>query len=201
MIASIKGILQHKTPTDVTIDVHGIGFAVHIPLSTYAKIGDIGQPVSLLTYLHLREDALQLFGFATPEERKWFRLLLSVSGIGPKLAQGILSGSDVQELHTHIVQGDVGALTAIPGIGKKTAERLILELRDKALKISAEGAAETGGGTSSSEIRSEALQALLSLGFVQQTAEKAIRAALSEGNAALSLEELIKSALRHSGGR
>ncbi len=158
MIAFIDGILKHKSPTEVVVDVHGIGYAVHIPLSTYAKLGDIGRPVSLFTHLQMREDAMQLFGFATSEERQWFRMLLSVSGIGPRLAQGILSGIDVQELHDHIVQGEAAALTSIPGIGKKTAERLIVELRDKASKITFEGSAAAMAGTSSSALRSEALR-------------------------------------------
>jgi Holliday junction DNA helicase RuvA len=199
MIAFINGILQHKTPTEVVVDVHGIGYAVHIPLSTYTKLGDVGRPISLFTHMHMREDAMQLFGFATLEERQWFRLLLSVSGIGPRLAQGILSGIDVQELHAHIAQGEAAALTSIPGIGKKTAERLIVELRDKASKISLEGSAGAMTGASSSAVRSEALQALLSLGFTQQAAEKSIHAASSESNPASSVEELIKSALRHAG--
>jgi Holliday junction DNA helicase RuvA len=201
MIAFINGILKHKSPTEVVVDVHGIGYAVHIPLSTYAKLGDIGLPVSLFTHLQMREDAMQLFGFATSEERQWFRMLLSVSGIGPRLAQGILSGIDVQELHDHIVQGEAAALTSIPGIGKKTAERLIVELRDKASKISIEGSAAAMAGPSSSALRSEALQALVSLGFTQQAAEKSIQAAFSENKSVSSVEELIKSALRHAGGK
>ena len=199
MIAFIKGILQHKTATEIVIDVHGIGYAVHIPLSTYAKLGDVGRPVSLFTHLHIREDAMQLFGFATSEERQWFRLLLSVSGIRPRLAQGILSGIDVQELQAYIVHGEAAALTSIPGIGKKTAERLIVELKDKASKISSESSTSAVTGTPSSAMRSEALQALISLGFTQQTAEKSIQAAFSENNSAASVEELIKSALRHAG--
>ena len=135
MIASLTGILKSKSPTEILVEVHGIGYTVSIPLSTYEKLGDIGSSVSLLTHFHVREDVMQLFGFFTEEERRLFKLLISVSGIGPKIAQSILSGMNVEELKSHLVSGNVNALTAIPGVGRKTAERLIVELRDKVGKI------------------------------------------------------------------
>jgi len=203
MIASIRGILISKAPTELTIEVNGIGYVVHVPLSTYEKVGDLGSTLSLFTHLHVREDALQLYGFATEAERSLFKLLISVSGIGTKIAQGILSGMSVDELHTNIVQGNVQALTSVQGIGRKTAERIVLELRDALSKTEGISQAVPSLLKTSAEIRNEALLALVSLGFTQQSAEKAIRIALHEienpGN--MSVEELIKEALRHSGVR
>ncbi|HOV99397.1 MAG TPA: Holliday junction branch migration protein RuvA [Bacteroidota bacterium] len=203
MIASIRGILISKAPTELTIEVNGIGYVVHVPLSTYEKVGDLGSTLSLFTHLHVREDALQLYGFATEAERSLFKLLISVSGIGTKIAQGILSGMSVDELHTNIVQGNVQALTSVQGIGRKTAERIVLELRDALSKTEGISQAVPSLLKTSAEIRNEALLALVSLGFTQQSAEKAIRIALHEienpGN--MSVEELIKEALRHSSVR
>jgi holliday junction DNA helicase RuvA len=202
MIASLTGILKQKNPTEVLLDVQGVGYAVHISLSTYEKLGDINSPTTLLTHLHIREDAMQLFGFATEEERRLFKLLLSVSGIGPKLAQSILSGMNANELGTHLRTGNVSALTAIPGIGKKTAERMVVELRDKIVKAIGTTEVDSSGTTANAAIRNEALMALTSLGFNQQTAEKAIRLVYNEADgSSLSLEELIKRALRHTAAR
>jgi holliday junction DNA helicase RuvA len=199
MFNHLKGILHHKSPTEIVVDVNGVGYAVSIPLSTFEKLGDVGSPVLVLTHLHVREDILQLFGFATEPERDMFRLLLSVSGIGPKIAQGILSGAQPKELQSLIAQGNVGALTAIPGIGKKTAERLIVELRDRIAKIGlaqARGEIPEGGES----IRAEALMALISLGYNRLAAEKAIRSALNELTAKdLTIQELLKHALKSAG--
>lgn len=197
MIASLSGILKLKTPIEVLIDVNGIGYTVNIPLSTYEKLGDVGSSISLLTHLHIREDAVQLYGFATEEERRLFKLLIFVSGIGPKIAQSILSGMNVEELRSNLMNGNVNALTTIPGVGKKTAERLVVELRDKVGKTFSESEPIPPLGTVTTAIRFEALHALTSLGYNQQVAEKAIRLALKESeNLTLSLEELIKRALR-----
>ncbi|MBN1397434.1 MAG: Holliday junction branch migration protein RuvA [Bacteroidetes bacterium] len=202
MISSITGILKTKSPTEILVEVNGIGYTISIPLSTYEKLADPGTTVSLLTHFHVREDAMLLYGFYTEEERRLFRLLISVSGIGPKIAQSTLSGMNVEELKSHIIGGNVNALTAIPGVGRKTAERLIVELRDKAGKSANEQESATFSGTAGSAMRFEALQALTSLGYNQQIAEKAIRAVLNEaGNSAISLEELIKLALRHTSAR
>jgi Holliday junction DNA helicase RuvA len=202
MIASLTGILKCKNPTEILVEVQGIGYAVSIPLSTYEKLGDIGSFVSLLTHFHVREDAMLLFGFATEEERRLFKLLISVSGIGPKIAQSVLSGMNVEELKSHIVGGNVNALMAIPGVGRKTAERLIVELRDKAGKSHAEFEPISAVGMATTAMRIEALQALTSLGYNQQIAEKAIRLVLKESEGStISLEELIKRALRHTNAR
>lgn len=199
MISSLTGILKHKSPTEILIDVHGVGYTVHIPLSTYEKLGDVGASISLLTHFHVREDAMQLFGFFSDEERRLFKLLISVSGIGPKIAQGILSGMDVEELKLNLLSGNVTALTAIPGVGKKTAERMILELRDKVGGVMAETGTMSAGSIKSATIRSDALQALTSLGYNIQVAEKSIRLVLQETEGEIiALEELIKRALRHT---
>jgi len=199
MFSHLKGILYHKAPTEIVVDVNGVGYAVTIPLSTYEKLGETGASVTILTHTHVREDILQLYGFATEAEREIFRLLISVSGIGPKIAQGILSGVQPNELQNLIAQANVSALTAIPGIGRKTAERLIVELRDKIAKLDSDsltaGSADTAQG-----IRGEALMALISLGYNRAAAEKAMRTALQELNGKeASIQELLKQALKSAG--
>jgi len=202
MIAALTGILKFKSPTEILIDVNGVGYAVSIPLSTYEKLGDLGSSVSLLTHFYVSEDAMLLFGLFTEEERRLFKLLISVSGIGPKIAQSTLSGMNVEELKSHIVGGNVNALMAIPGVGKKTAERLIVELRDKAGKTVSDYEPASFTGTATAAMRSEALQALTSLGYNQQIAEKAIRLVVKEAEGStITLEELIKRALRHTSTR
>jgi Holliday junction DNA helicase RuvA len=199
MIASLHGILTKKTPTELQIDVHGVGYSVLIPVSTYQHLGETGSDVTLLTHLHVREDALQIFGFASEAERSMFRLLISVSGIGPKIALGILSGVGVNELKEHLLHADTTALTTIPGVGKKTAERLIVELRDKLGKEDTTTSPVSSGSDSTARVRSETLLALIALGVPRQHAEKAIRLALQgSDSSAITVEELIKRALRHS---
>ena len=202
MIATLTGILKFKSPTEILVEVHGIGYTISIPLSTYEKLGDLGSSISLLTHFHVREDAMLLFGFSTEEERRLFKLLISVSGIGPKIAQSTLSGMNVEELKSHIVGGNVNALMAIPGVGRKTAERLIVELRDKAGKTLTDSEPISVIGMATASMRIEALQALTSLGYNQQIAEKAIRLVVKEAEGStISLEELIKRALRHTNAR
>lgn len=196
MFSHLRGILHSKSPTEIVVDVNGVGYALSIPLSTFEKLGEPETPIKILTYLHVREDALQLYGFATEAEREIFRLLISVSGIGPKIAQAILSGVPTDELTTMIAQGEVASLTAIPGVGRKTAERLVVDLRDKIGRI--ETALPTAGipGTQQGA-RSEALKALLSLGFNRPAAEKAIRTALQELNGKeVTVEELLRLAIK-----
>jgi Holliday junction DNA helicase RuvA len=197
MIASLTGILKSKSPTEIHLDVHGVGYAVSIPLSTFEKLAETGTTTTILTYLHVREDALQLYGFATGQELALFKLLISVSGIGPRIAQGILSGMPVHDLRSAIQNGNVHALTAAPGIGKKTAERLIMELREKITRDDPSVPSRTGG---IEDERNQALLALTSLGYSRPAAEKALRLALAEANGArMSLEDLIKNALKHTG--
>jgi Holliday junction DNA helicase RuvA len=200
MISSLRGTLVAKLPTEAVIDVQGVGYGVSIPLSTYEALGDLRSEVLLHTYLHVREDALQLYGFATEEERNAFRLLISVNGIGPRMAQGILSGLAVPDLRRHIAAGDANALTAIPGIGRKIADRLIVELRDR--MGGTDAPVPTGGapGNVVEKTRAEALAALLSLGYTKSAAEKALRMALRESDGTEpSVESLIKLSLRHAG--
>ncbi|MBI2619669.1 MAG: Holliday junction branch migration protein RuvA [Ignavibacteriales bacterium] len=196
MIASLTGILKAKSPTEILIDVGGVGYAVSIPVSTFEKLGNVESEITLLTYLNVRDDALQLFGFATNEERFLFKQLISVSGIGPRIAQGILSGISVADLRIHLVNGNVSALTAIPGVGRKTAERLIVELRDKLTKadLAVEASLREGGA---GDARTQAFMALVSLGFSKPAAEKAIVNVLKESDGKdLAVEELVKKALR-----
>lgn len=197
MIASLTGILKAKSPTEILLDVGGVGYAVTIPVSTFEKLGDPGKELTILTHLHVREDALQLYGFATNEERFLFKQLISVSGIGPRLAQGILSGISVADLHSYLVNGNVPALTAIPGVGKKTAERLIVELRDKLTKADLAAGSLLREGEPGADARTQALMALVSLGFSKPSAEKAILTVLKETNGETpAVEELLKRSLR-----
>lgn len=197
MIASIRGTLISKSPTEVIIDTQGVGYSVSIPLSTFTTLGSLNAPITLLTYLHVREDLLQLYGFATEEERNIFKLLISVSGIGPKMGQTILSGITVPDLQHHIISGNLGALTAIPGVGKKLAERLVFELRDKIGRVESSGAFPPATTDKQSQVRSETLMALTSLGYARPAAEKALLAALKETNGKeLTVEDLIKASLR-----
>lgn len=199
MIASLTGILKVKNPTEIVLDVQGVGYAVTIPLSTFEKLGEIGSSATILTHLHVREDAMQLFGFATDGERLFFRLLISVNGIGPKIAQGILSRIAVSDLKQHISKENISALTAIPGVGRKTAERLVIELRDKIGKIDAAGQIPMARPDGEEELRQEALLALTSLGYNRSAAEKALRQVLTEMKGEkLSLQDLIKKALRYT---
>lgn len=193
MISFLDGVLVSKSPTEITVDVNGVGYALHIPLSTYEKLNGLNQRVRIFTHLNVREDAMQLFGFATETERELFRLLISVSGIGPKMAQGVLSGMNVSELKQAIQSSNVAALTTIQGVGRKTAERIIVELKDKLGKVEEISAQHTS-------VRSEALTALTSLGYTRSSAETALRAVLSAKGVSkdLPLEELIRQALRHA---
>jgi holliday junction DNA helicase RuvA len=201
MIARLRGELIAKSPTEVVIDVNGIAFALQISVTTFEKIGDLHATVQLFSYLHVREDNLQLFGFATEEERALFRLLISVTGIGPKMAQGILSGISIPDLKTHLATGNTAALTTIPGVGRKLADRLVVELRDKMGRLDAAGAMAGFPGDAQGSMRSEALLALTSLGYNRTTAERAVRAALEElAGTTPTVEALIKAALRHAAG-
>jgi Holliday junction DNA helicase RuvA len=195
MIAKISGFLLEKSPTRVLIEVSGIGYEIHIPLSTFDKLGAIGEKTSLFTHLHVREDAQQLFGFATATEKQLFQHLLAVTGIGPKVAQGILSGCSVETFCRYIAQNEIAALTSIPGIGKKTAERLVLELRDRLARWLPDGAADTAKSKTSA-IQEETIMALVSLGYNRLAAEKAVEQVTREAGE-LPVEELIKRALRY----
>jgi len=200
MIALLSGKIMSKSPTETCVLVQGVGYAISIPLSTYERIGQVGEQVTLHTYLHVREDVLQLYGFSGTEEREMFKLLLSVSGIGPRMALAVLSGTSVDSLRRHVTGGDIAALTSVPGIGKKLAERLVVELREKVGRMTASDRNGPKEGLPVDGIRTEATLALTSLGYSRQSAEKAIQQALTglEPNK-ITLEELIKGALRTTG--
>jgi len=195
MISSIRGQLVEKFPTHVIIENNGIGLEVLIPVSTFEKIGQ-QDTATLLTYLHVREDALILFGFATPEERELFRDLLSVSGIGPKLAIGILSGSSVEQIYTHIANGDEANLTKIKGLGKKTAQRLILDLKDRASEKIKDAVPRRDPFMPVLNAQAEqSILAMMSLGYSKKEAEAAVARAITRSGAETTVEELIRIAL------
>lgn len=199
MISHLRGTLVSKSPTEAVVDVQGTGYQIHITLPSFQGLPEIGSPVKFLTHLHVREDLLQLYGFISDIERQIFRMLISISGIGPKMAQGILSGMSTEELKDAILKGNVTALTSISGVGKKTAERLIIELRDKIGKDDAGRSAALPVESEQIRVRTEAIVALMSLGYNKSSAEKALRAVILESSGPeLPIEELIKRALRHA---
>src|SRR5438270_9954811 len=199
MIAHLSGTLLAKHATSVIVDVGGVGYEVTIPVTTFYGMEEPGSPIQLRIYTHVREDALQLFGFKTVRERELFKLLISVSGVGPQSAIGILSLS-ADEIIAAIRSNNLARLTSIPKVGRKTAERLVIELRDKMAALSSPALAEefaTSAGAPASEdaLREDTLAALLQLGFPRPAAEKVITHAMSEGGE-LSVEVLLRRSLR-----
>jgi Holliday junction DNA helicase RuvA len=199
MITTISGKLTEKKPTSLTVEVQGIGYKLNVPLSTYDKVGAVGESVHLYTHLKVRDDAMELYGFATLEERSLFTLLMSVTGIGPKAALNILSSSRPEALHEAISGGDEDLLRSIPGIGKKMAGRLIVELREKLPLIPLPGVEPmpTSAGVSG-KIFEDAVAALTSLGYTRSSAAKAVQKAQSAGGASMNLESLVRTALTHA---
>ena len=196
MIAHLRGRLLEKHQNRVIVDVQGIGYEAHVPLSTFYELPDPGEEISLRIHTHVREDALVLYGFATLLELQIFERLIGVSGIGPKLAQSVLSGIEPHELVAAIRLGNVARLTAIPGVGKKTSERLVLELKDKMGTLAPGEPASTAGAASAGEsLRTDLLSALLNLGYHRPLAERAVEAALKSGDAS-TFEQTLKLALR-----
>lgn len=198
MIAHIKGKIIRKSPESVVVDVTGVGYEVYIPLSTYYKLPDIEEYVSLNTYTHIREDALQLYGFLTQREKDIFQMLINVSGIGPKLARNILSGIPTDELAAAVSSSDVARLKAVPGIGGKTAERLVVELRDKMSAINISQGTGAGGqrpGSKSDNVCSDVVSALINLGYKGNLAEKAVEKIRQEHPDA-AFEPLLKESLK-----
>jgi Holliday junction DNA helicase RuvA len=197
MITFLDGKLVTALPTQAVVDVGGVGYEVLIPLSSYDKLPATGQEVRILTHLHVREDAQILYGFMTAAERDLFRLLVNnVSGIGPKLALAVLSGMSVNNFKTAVVNSDIALLSKISGLGKKTAERIVLELKDK-LGVAAawEAASATNAPTPDQEQANEAVLALIALGYKQIDAHKTVRE-LQEKGEAKAAEELVKLALK-----
>jgi Holliday junction DNA helicase RuvA len=197
MITSLEGVLREVLPTQVVVEVHGVGYEVFIPLSSYDRLPVAGQPVRLLTHLQVREDAHLLFGFASVEERDLFRLLVTrVSGVGPKLALAVLSGMEVSRFKAAVVDADIASIAQISGLGKKTAERIVLELKDK-LGVAAawEAASAEHAPSAGARAANDAVLALIALGYKQVDAAKAVRAAgLRDQNA--GTEELVRLALK-----
>lgn len=202
MIAHLSGTLLSKQATSVILDVAGVGYEVSIPLSTFYELEDPGSNVQLRIYTHVREDALQLYGFKTARERELFLRLISVSGIGPKLGITLLSGMSADEMISSIRANNLAKLTLIPGVGRKTAERLVMELRDKVASLAATDVEEELGTTSDKaaaptedSMRADALSALLNLGYQRNAAEKAVTAASSEVGD-VSVESILRASLR-----
>jgi Holliday junction DNA helicase RuvA len=201
MISHLSGTLLAKHATSVIVDVGGVGYEVTIPVTTFYDLGEPNSPVRLNVYTHVREDALQLFGFRTLRERELFILLISVSGIGPKSGVAMLSGMNADEIVMAIRTNNYARLTSIPGVGRKTAERLVIELRDKMAALSspaleqelASGA--SGAPQSEDALREDTIAALTQLGFPKPAAEKAITSAMHEGGE-LSVETLLRRSLR-----
>jgi len=191
MIASLKGTVQSKKPEGVIVDVNGVGYHVSIPLCSLADIPEHGEPVFLFTYTHVREDALQLFGFLSEEERRIFTTLLGINGIGPKLGLAILSGMPVQKLIRAINNEDVSLLSTIPGLGKKTSARLVLELRGKLPPLDIRGEISS----QSRSIAEDAISALVNLGYKKPPAEEAVERSVKSG--AATIEDIIREALKY----
>lgn len=197
MIAQLKGILSYKSPEYIVIDVHGVGYGLFVTLNTFYKLPELGGETSLLTYTHVREDTLQLYGFLSEDEKLLFQQLIAISKIGPKLARNILSKLSVDDLKSAIVQADSGLINAIPGVGEKTAKRLILELKDKISFTDTPEpvfSLETSTGDKES-LFSDAVSALINLGYPKNKAERAVRACLSSGESFRSLSSVIKCSL------
>lgn len=199
MIGFLSGKILEKDANTVIVDVAGVGYEVTIPLSTFYELGEVGSDVSLRIFTHVREDALQLFGFRTARERDLFLKLISVQGIGARLGIAVLSGMSADEIVTAIRTDNLARLTSIPGVGRKTAERMVVELRDKIAELSvgaAAGSASATGTASRSETTfDDALSALINLGYQRNAAEKALQEAAKDGTE-LSVQKLLRSALQ-----
>jgi len=201
MIARLSGILIQKSVTQCVVDVHGAGYRVIVPLSTFYELPEAGQPVVLHVHTHVREDAITLFGFHTEEERAVFQLMISVSGIGPKLAVNVLSGISAEEWIRAVSVEDLKRLTGIPGVGRKTAERMILELKDKAVNLGSEAmSAGTAAVRTDDQAKEDALSALVNLGYKGSAAKDTVERIVKEASEHLSLDQLLKKALRTMAG-
>jgi len=194
MIGQLRGRLAGKRPNQVLVDVGGVGYLVQVPLSTYATLGELHTEVTLLIHTHVREDALALYGFLSSREKHFFEMLLSASGVGPTLALKILSGMNVEELVPAIRTGDLARLTRIPGVGRKTAERIVVELKDKLDAVAVE-AAEKPAPSSPAGVEADVVSALVNLGYDARTAESSVAEARREAGAA-NFEKLLRSALQ-----
>ena len=191
MIAQLSGLLVEKTPPSIVVDAHGVGYSIDLPMSSYFSLPELGQPVKLLTHFVVREDAQLLYGFLTQAERQTFRELIKVSGVGPRIALAVLSGLSVDQLVAAVSMQDVSGLVRVPGIGKKTAERMLLELKGRLVE-SLPGVAAAGGSSQSSEVTLEVGHALQALGY----SDKEIQQALKQLGGVEDLSEGIRQALK-----
>ncbi|HQB94231.1 MAG TPA: Holliday junction branch migration protein RuvA [Candidatus Omnitrophota bacterium] len=199
MYQYLAGKITEKTPAAAVLDVNGIGYEVRISVNTFSALPDPGQSMKLLTHFVVREDAQLLYGFATEDERELFRLLLSVSGVGPKMAITLLSGMTIPELKRAIADGSVASLSAISGIGKKTAERVIVELKDKLPREAGKDSKDIVHGMNVSDLTvDDAIRALFALGYTKQKAKDAVQTILKDSSGEkLTVEEIIRKALKH----
>jgi Holliday junction DNA helicase RuvA len=195
MIALLRGRLLEKHPNRLIVDVHGVGYDVQVPVSTFYEAGDAGRDVTLRIHTHVREDQIALFGFATPLEHQLFERLIGVNGIGPKLALAVLSGIEPVEFVRAVQGADVVRLTRIPGVGKKTAERMTLELRDRLPAVDAAAVAETPEAADGA-LRADVVSALVNLGYQSGLVDRAVTTALAGAGEAPAFEALLRSALR-----
>jgi len=201
MIGQIRGRLLLKKPNLALVDVQGVGYELFIPLTSFYELPEAGHEVELKVYTHVREDALSLFGFRSQREKDLFLKLISISGIGPRLAVGILSGARVEELAQAIADGNIVRLTAIPGVGRKTAERLVLELKGQLTPfLLPEAAGAAGPRAAADGMHEDILSALVNLGYPRAGAEKALAAILRSANAESSFEGLLRHTLQQLAG-
>ena len=196
MIGSLHGRLAEKQPNRLVVDVQGVGYELQVPLSTFYGLGEVESDVSLRVHTHVREDALALFGFATRLELDLFERLIAISGVGPRLALAVLSGIEPPELVRAVRAGDVVRLTKIPGVGKKTAERIGLELKDRLPAVLDVETDTKEDGPPDGELRDDVLSALLNLGYHRPLAERAVEAALKSASGAEGFEQALRQALR-----
>lgn len=197
MIAYLEGKLVEKNPTHLILEVNGVGYSINIPVSTYSSLGEAGQTVKVLTCQQVREDELKLYGFSTKPEKELFELLINVNGVGPKMALSILSCIPVEEFQRSVLEENLDVLTTISGVGKKTAQRLIVELKEKLSKV------DLGERKELKEKEmvfvpalDEAIMALVSLGYTKPDAKKALERVVKDTKESLPVEELIKRALK-----
>lgn len=198
MIGYLRGRLGDKQPNRVVIDVHGVGYELHVPLSTFYNLGETGAEVALRVHTHVREDTLALFGFATTLELQLFEHLIAVNGVGPRLALTVLSGMEPPDFIRAVRHGDVARLTRIPGVGRKTAERIGLELKDRLAAAGVHGADVDEPDAPHDGARADVLSALLNLGYHRTAAERALDSARQAG--AAGFEETLRRALRELAG-
>lgn len=196
MIALLTGRIASRTPEAVILDVNGVGYRVQIPFSTFFALPADGSSLTLNIHTHVKEDAIHLYGFLTPEEKQFFQLLLTVSGVGPKLAKDILSNIQPDELASALVRGDINRLSTIPGIGRKTSERMILELKDKVIKLGLTSGGDRSAPHSSADAspRDDVASALINLGYKEAVVNKTLAEVETESGA--TMEQILKLALK-----